>query len=134
MPITKNQHGAPDEAVIHQWEWKSAAMRAMTVEVCRLSLARGMHGEFSALDLPTHGEDAHGGSGIAGSVFGRLAKAGIIAAVGILAGNVFYPKRVPNACGNPIGVWRLDSRALAEAMVRVHGAAVGEPEQLEMAV
>jgi hypothetical protein len=76
--MTTPAQPAPD-LVVNEWVWKSEAMRAMTMAVCKLALQRGAGGEFSAMDLPEHGADAHGGTGIAGSVFGTLADRGLIA-------------------------------------------------------
>lgn len=76
---------------------------------------------FSALDLPTHGQRAHGGSGIAGTVFGLLArKYGILAPVGGFVDGVFQQRYVKNACGNRIGVWRLADPARARALLAKH--------------
>jgi hypothetical protein len=123
-----------DEVTLKEWEWKTPAMKAMTLAACRLALARGVAGKFSALDLPTHGETEQGGSGIAGSVFRRLANEGIIAPVGVtLSDGAFFQERVRNAGGNPIGVWRIRNAALARALLRAHGATdVEVAEQMEL--
>lgn len=124
---------APD-VVVTEWVWKSEAMRAMTLAVCQLALskAEGRAEGFSALDLPDHGADRHGGSGIAGSVFRTLVDHGVIAPVGAFVDGEFVQKRVRNAGGNPIGVWRLASGALARSILAAHGARVAEREQAEM--
>lgn len=123
----------PDpHAVVMQWTWKTDAMSRMALAVCELAMARGVTGEFSALDLPMHGEAEHGGSGIAGSVFGQLAELTIIAPVGVFQGFDFYQKRVRNNHGNPIGVWRLNSRALAETMASRLGWIRPAPAQLDL--
>ena len=116
------------EATLVQWTWKTPAMREMALAVCRLAIARGHSGEFSAVDLPSHGEEAHGGSGSAGSVFRQLKDAGIIARVGVFVGSTFYPRTIPNAGGNPVGVYRLQNYGLAEALIRAH--APGERREL----
>lgn len=113
--------GCPPEAEVVQWVWKTPAMERLAVEVCRLAVSRE---EFSALDLSVHGEAEHGGSGVAGAVFGRLAKGGIIEAARFVAGGKAYPKTVANACGNPIKLWRPASRALARAFLAAHGEVV----------
>ncbi len=113
------------DTLVHEWTWKTPAMRDMAVAVCKLALARG---EFSALDLPEHGAKAHGGSGIAGSIFRQLADAGIIGPVGGFLDGEFVQRRVRNENGNPVGVWRLVSAARAEAMLEAHGVSV-KPEQ-----
>lgn len=116
------------EAVIREWTWKSPAMKAMTLAVCRLAIEHGAGREFSANDLP---ECAHGGPGIAGSVFFRLAKDGIIAPVQLAPD---CPKITTNKGGNKISVYRLASAPLAKALLRVHGAKVEEMRQEELAV
>ena len=76
-----------------QWTWKSPAMAAMAVAVCRLAIARG--GEtFSANDL-TLAE--HGGSGICGSIFRRLATDEVIAPVGMIADGKFHQLKIGRA-------------------------------------
>ena len=119
------------DATISQFVWKSAAMRDMTLAVCRLAITRA---EFSALDLPTHGEDRHGGSGIAGSVFGLLAKADIIEPVIVgWDGERPLQRQVRNKAGNPIGVWRIKSGPLARALIARHDPPVVAPvEQGEL--
>lgn len=121
--------------LLRQWVWKTPAMRQMTLDVARLALERGAERPFSALDLPRHGEDAHGGSGIAGSVFRQLADAEVIQPVGgWLEDGTFVQRRVRNANGNPVGVWRLRHAYLAAALLRQHGQTWrGEPRQLELA-
>lgn len=106
-----------------QWTWKSPAMAAMAVAVCRLAIARG--GEtFSANDL-TLAE--HGGSGICGSIFRRLATDEVIAPVGMIADGKFHQLTVKNPGGNHVGVWRLKSYARALRLIEVH-ARVPEPQ------
>ena len=117
-PIADGQSPGLAEAVIRQWTWKTPAMREMTLRVCCLALARGA-GEFSANDLP---EFAHGGGGIAGAVFNRLARDGVLSPVGIFAVGVFVQKFVKNPGGNRIGVWRLKNGALARRALELHGA------------
>jgi hypothetical protein len=112
---------SPDpETILKEWTWKTQAMKDMTVSVCRLALDRGLGGHFSALDLTNHGACAHGGTGIAGSVFRQLAEAGIIGPVGAFVDGQFFQKRVRNPGGNPIGVWRLKSPGLALTLLRLH--------------
>ena len=124
--------GPAAEILVQEWTWKTPAMRDMTMEVCRLALARGQE-SFTAMDLPAHGEDAHGGSGIAGSVFRQLVDAGILAAVGVFVDGSFVQLRKRNACGNPIGVWRLANHGLASALVARHAPAVVKvPVQAEL--
>lgn len=109
------------EIALNEWTWKTEAAKSMAVAVCRLALARGINGEFSALDLEEHGAGAHGGTGICGTIFGQLAKAEIIAPVGLYsADGKFFQKRVRNAGGNPVGVWRLRHPGLAGALVDRH--------------
>ena len=108
------------EIQVKQWTWKTPAMRRMTLAICRLALARGPAGTFSAMDLAEHGEDAHGGAGIAGTVFRQLSDAGILGPVGAVLDGEFIQRRVRNACGNPIGVWRLAHPGLARALVAAH--------------
>lgn len=123
------------EATLNEWQWKTPAMKAMTLAVCKLALARGVAGEFSARDLPTHGAEAHGGSGIAGSVFRQLIKAGIIAVVGKFVDGTFYPQVKLNAAGNKIGVYRLAHPGLCRALLNRHAPeSVTEPHQEEMAL
>jgi hypothetical protein len=120
------------EHVINQWTWKTPAMKRMTIAVCRLALERGLSGEFSALDLQSHGADEHGGTGIAGSVFRQLADAGILAAVGGYLGSEFVQRRVRNAGGNMIGLWRLSNPGLARALLTRHGRPLPKPEQIDL--
>jgi hypothetical protein len=107
-------------------------MRAMTLAVCRLALARGVAGDFSAMDLADHGADAHGGTGIAGSVFRQLAEAGIIGPVGAIVDGEFIQRRVRNACGNPIGLWRLTHPGLARALIAAHAPESVPMRQMEL--
>lgn len=121
------------EAIVQQWTWKTPAMRAMALAVCRLALERGAAGEFSALDLPMHGQAEQGGSGIAGSVFRQLKEAGVIGRVGVFVEAKFYPRNVINAGGNPVGVYRLACAGLARRMIEVHSPGETKAqEQLEM--
>lgn len=123
----------PDaETLVNQWTWKTPAMRSMTISVCRLALARGLSGEFSALDLASRGAGEHGGTGIAGSVFRQLADAGIISPVGTFVEGQFYQRRVRNAGGNPIGCWRLANAGLARAMLARHDRPLPKPVQLDL--
>lgn len=117
------------EILVREWTWKTAAMKRMTLAVCELALARG---EFSALDLREHGEAAHGGSGIAGSVFRQLADAGVIAPVGVFLEGEFIQRRVRNENGNPVGIWKLKSRAMAISLLRVHGTPPPVPVQTDL--
>jgi hypothetical protein len=114
-----------------QWTWKTAAMEAMAVAICRLALARG-GATFSANDLTL--ED-HGGHGIAGAVFHRLAKDEVITPVGIVGDDgKFYQHTIKNAGGNHIGVWRLRSHARAQALLRIHGVRSEQFHQAELPV
>ena len=113
--------------LLKEWTWKTPAMRDMTLSVCRLALARGTVGTFSALDLQNHGADAHGGTGIAGSVFRQLAEAGIIGPVGGFVDGEFLQRRVHNAGGNPLGLWRLTHPGLARALIARHAPAPEAP-------
>lgn len=111
----------PDaQTIVREWTWKTPAMRAMTLAVCRLALARGVGAEFSALDLAAHGAEEHGGTGIAGSVFRQLVEAGIIAPAGAFVDGEFMQRRVRNAGGNPVGVWMLRHAGLARALIAAH--------------
>lgn len=117
-----------DEAVIRQWAYKPGAMREMVVHVLSLAL-RG--GEFSANDLPIHGEEEHGGSGIAGSVILQLKRDGILAEVGTFDGPTFCPRIVRNAGGNKIGLYRIGKPGLARTLLERHTATSGgKQEQL----
>lgn len=123
-----------DAAIITQWTYKPAAMRAMLVAVLKLALARRTDGVFSANDLPTHGEEAHGGSGIAGAVILSLKRDGLLAPVGKFIDGTFYPEIVLNACGNKIGVYRLAKPTLARTLLERHQPApVTTAAQLEFA-
>jgi len=129
------EDGTLAEATVAEWTWKTTAMRDMTVAVCRLAIERGVSGEFSALDLPVHGADEHGGTGIAGSVFRVLADHDIIAAVGVFVGGQFFAKTIRNAGGNPVKFWRLKSPSLARELLRRHDPdAAPAPRQEEMAI
>jgi hypothetical protein len=129
MPESPTLNPLFAQAMLDQWLWKNPSMRLMTVEICRLAVARGVAGEFSANDLP---EFEHGGSGICGSIFKRLIDRGVLSRVGHFAGDSFYPKIVCNAGGNKIGVYRLASYALAQSLLRVHDKPLPELRQLEL--
>ena len=116
------------DATIAQWTWKTPAMKAMTLAVCRLALARG-RGEFSANDLP---EFDHGGGGVAGAIFNRLAKDGVIGPVCHPEGGALVQNTVRNAGGNRIGVWRLVCAARAQRALEVHGERVERFVQPEL--
>jgi hypothetical protein len=118
--------------LLKEWTWKTPAMRAMTLAVCRLALARGVGGEFSALDLPAHGAEEHGGTGIAGSVFRQLAEAGILAPAGAFVDGEFLQRRVRNAGGNPVGVWKLRHPGLARALIARHEPQPPPMRQMEL--
>ena len=121
------------DAQINEWTWKTPAMRAMTLDVCRLALARGMDGEFSALDCQHRGAFAQGGTGIAGSVFTQLRKNGVIGFAVIWADGQAFPKTVINDGGNPIRLYRLLSPSLARALIHRHSPAEYSPAvQTEM--
>jgi hypothetical protein len=116
------------EAQINEWVWKTPAMKAMTLAVCRLALARGMAGEFSAMDLALRGAEAQGGTGIAGSVFRQLSTAGIIGfACDWTTDGRAVPRTVTNAGGNPIKLYRLLSAPLARALIHRHAPAEHRP-------
>ncbi len=117
-------------ATVEQWTWKTPAMKAMSLAVCRLALRKGQ-AEFSANDLPKFD---HGGPGICGTVFGRLAEDGVLAPVGAFLGPVFQQKTVKNAGGNRIGVWRLKNGALARRAIEVHDRPEPALKQVELAV
>lgn len=122
-----------DTAAVQEWTWKTPAMRDMTLAVCRLALERGIEGEFSALDLPFRGAGDQGGTGIAGTVFHNLKAAAIIARVGVFVAGVFYPRTIMNACGNPVGVYRLANPGMARALVNAHcPGAIPQARQLEL--
>jgi hypothetical protein len=121
------------EATLQEWAWKTPAMKAMTLAVCRLALDHS-RAEFSAMDLPMHGELAQGGSGIAGSVFRQLVKTGIIAPVGTFdSAGAFYPKIVLNACKNKIGVYRLAKPGLCRALLAAHSPRQPNPPDEQLA-
>lgn len=101
-----------------QWTWKTPAMAAMAVAICELAQARNRQ-EFSANDLALAN---HGGVGIAGAVFHRLAKDAVIEPVLIWTGAEHQQKFVRNAGGNRVGVWRLKCSARARRLVELHGA------------
>lgn len=104
-------------AAINEFTWKPGPMGDMIKAVCRLAL-KGL--PFSAIDLAAQGEGEQGGSGIAGTVFGSLVRAEIIEPVGGWLDGEFVQRRVRNANGNPVGVWRLRNGALARALVARH--------------
>lgn len=121
------------EAIVLQWSFKPAAMSQMMLAICKLALERSAAGvpsgsDFSANDLP---EFAHGGRGIAGSVFGPLANQGVLAPVGTFINGAFQQRTVKNAGGNHIGVWRLASAPLARALLKAHGQPAPELKQVE---
>jgi hypothetical protein len=116
--MSSGSDGFENDAIVREWTWKSPAMRRMTAAVCRLALERGHEASFSALDLPEHGADAHGGVGIAGSVFRRAVADDVIVPDGVFVDGEFTQRRVRNAGGNPIGLWRLKSTARARALLR----------------
>lgn len=121
------QPNNPDfsEARELQWMWKSPAMGAMAVMICRVALARGAQGEFSANDLPAHKAAEHGGSGIAGSAFYRLLHDEVLCQVGHFGADLtFYPKVVKNGGGNKVNVYRLLSAARAQRLIRIHSRAL----------
>ena len=118
------------DAAINAWTWKTPAMRDMTLAVCRLALERS---NFSANDLPIHGEGEHGGSGIAGTVFGQLVKAEILEPVGAFGiDGAFYPRTIHNSKGNRIGVWRLRNSHLARALIKRHAPLTEPPAGEQM--
>lgn len=108
-------------------------MRDMAVAVCELAIRKGQE-PFSALDLPTHGQDEHGGSGIAGSVFRILADSIIIAPVGAFVEGEFLQRRVRNEHGNPIGLWRLESETRAMTLLLRWRRDEAKEQQMEMAI
>ncbi len=103
------------EAREHQWLHKPHAMSAMAAAICRLALAREKQ-EFSANDLTLAD---HGGTGICGSIFKRLAADEVIEPV-MLAPS--QQKMARNPGGNPIGLWRLHSAARAQRLIELHAA------------
>jgi hypothetical protein len=106
-----------------QWVWKTPAMAAMAVAVCRLASEKAGE-EFSANDLTLRSATIQGGSGIAGSIFKRLVEDDVITPVGGFdAAGKFLPKYVTNAGGNPIRVWRLKNYASALRLVELHSGA-----------
>jgi hypothetical protein len=115
------------EARETQWVHKPDAMKRMMVAVCELAIDRAGQ-EFSANDVPL---ESHGGQGVCGSIFKRLAKDEVIARVGSFDGAAnFIPKYVTNAGGNPVKVWRLKSYSRALRLIVLHssGSATGNLE------
>lgn len=106
-----------DEATLREWAYKTPAMRSMIVHVLSAALRKP---EFSAMDLPVHGETEHGGPGIAGTVIRQLIKDGIISRVGTFDGPHFCPRVIRNAGGNNIGVYRLANPSLARTLLERH--------------
>lgn len=100
-----------------QWVWKPGAMSDMAAAICVLALAHGPSGQFSANDLELKD---HGGRGIAGSIFHRLAQDEVITPVGGFVDGEFQQKYVRNAGGNRVGVWRLKSLARAGRLLELH--------------
>lgn len=136
MPHLPEPNAALLESIVLQWQFKTPAMRAMTLAVCRLALERAARGdaaptEFSANDLP---EFNHGGAGIAGAIFHTLANRGVLSPVGDFVNGRFTPRYVANPGGNPVRLWRLKSGALARRLIEVHGPTVAQPVQAEMAL
>jgi hypothetical protein len=118
-----------DEAILKMWQFKPTEMRTMMVRVLKLALT-GV--EFSANDLPVHGQEAHGGSGIAGAAVLQLKRDGILAPVGKWVDGKFYPEVVLNAGGNKIGVYRLAKPELARTLLgRQSGVLCEKPSQDE---
>lgn len=99
-----------------QWTWKTTAMAAMAVAVCRLAVEK-VGTEFSANDLRL---EEHGGSGICGSIFKRLAKDKVIEPACVLVAGQPMQKTILNAGGNKIGLWRLKSYARALRLIEAH--------------
>jgi len=118
---TSNNNGSASMAFVEvqliEWQWKTAAMERMAIEVARIALRLP---EFAADDLPADLD--HGGHGIAGSIFDRLASNGIITKCGVWAGVDFLAKsRTSRADGRHsarIPVWKLADRAKAESFLR----------------
>jgi hypothetical protein len=101
-----------------QWLHKPAAMSAMAAAVCRLAVEKA-GAEFSANDLTL---DEHGGRGVCGSIFKRLAKDDVIEPACVLADGQPMQKTILNAGGNRIGLWRLKSYARALRLIEAHSA------------
>ena len=105
------------DAQLTEWLWKTEAMEKMAVALVTLALALP---EFGADDLPP--DTDHGGHGIAGSIFDKLASNGIVTRAGIWSGTEFFPKirgsKAPGRKGSPIGVWKLADRGKALAFLR----------------
>jgi hypothetical protein len=98
-----------------QWLHKPAAMSAMAAAVCRLAVEKA-GAEFSANDLTLD----HGGRGVCGSIFKRLAKDDVIEPACVLADGQPMQKTILNAGGNRIGLWRLKSYARALRLIEAH--------------
>lgn len=111
-----------DEATQREWLWKTPAMQKMALAVCELAINSQ---EFSANDLP---EFEHGGRGICGSIFRRLAADGVI--VPVMIGT--QQKIAYNAGGNRIGVYKVASHKLTLRLIQVHGGKATESKQLEL--
>lgn len=108
-----------------QWTWKTPAMEAMAVAICKLALERGAAREFSANDLPIHTAIEHGGTGICGSIFKRLLEDGVLVRAGMFdSERKFQPKIAVNAGGNKIGVYRLANHAKAATLIKLHSRVV----------
>jgi hypothetical protein len=129
---TDNRQSGTDfaEARELQWVWKTPAMAAMAVAVCRLAIERAGQ-EFSAKDVKL---PDHGGQGIAGAIFKRLADDEVLSPVGSFDGAAkFLPKYVTNEGGNPIRVWRLKSYARALRLIVLHGGSATSHLQFKQA-
>lgn len=120
---------AINEATLREWAYKTPAMRQMIIHVLTAAL-RG--GEFSAMDLPIHGETEHGGPGIAGTVIRQLIQDGILARVGTWDGPHFCPRVIKNAGGNNIGVYRIANPALARTLLERQSGLMIKQEQLPL--
>jgi hypothetical protein len=119
-----------DHATLLEWEYKTPAMCDMVASVLRLALKGS---DFTTNDLPIHGEAAHGGSGIAGTVIRRLVVEDILSPVGVFDGDTFIPRTARNAGGNRIGVWRLSNPSLARTLLARHDTkAVSKTEQMAL--
>jgi hypothetical protein len=118
-----------DAAIMISWAFKPEAMRRMLVRVLTLAFKLP---KFSAMDLPEHGAEAHGGSGIAGCVIKQLKDEGVLSVVGVFNDGKFYAETIINNGGNPIKVYRLANGGLARALLKVHAPLfVHELKQME---